>query len=144
MSQRKKRSILQGQNEANITPLADVTTTLIVVFLITMPALMWNGIQVNQAEAGSEQAVVTPTEIKDDELLTVAVTPDGITLNGEAMDTDRLERELTSRLETRQDKTVVIVPDDAVILGNVVEVLDIAKASGAEGLAMLNRIGSGQ
>ena len=27
-------SLLQGQNEANITPLADVTTTLIVVFLI--------------------------------------------------------------------------------------------------------------
>lgn len=144
MSQRKKRSILQGQNEANITPLADVTTTLIVVFLITMPALMWNGIQVNQAEAGSEKAVVTPTELKDDELLTVAVTPDGITLNGEAMDAGRLEQELTTRLARRQDKTVVIVPDDAVVLGSVVEVLDIAKASGAEGLAMLNRIGSGE
>ncbi len=59
MAKRIKRGGLQGQNDANITPLADVTTTLIVVFLITMPALMWNGIQVNQAEAGSEQAVVS-------------------------------------------------------------------------------------
>jgi len=141
MALRNKRSILSGQNEANITPLADVTTTLIVVFLITMPALMWNGIQVNQAEAGSEQAVVTPTEIKDDELLTVAVTPDGITLNGEAMDAVELELQLTDRLALRDDKTVVIVPHDEVILGNVVEVLDVAKASGAEGLAMLNEIG---
>lgn len=142
MSAKKRRSSIQGQNEANITPLADVTTTLIVVFLITMPTLMWNGIQVNSAEAGSEQAVVTPTEKAADGLLMVAVTPDGLTLNGEAMDAARLEIELTARLGERDDKTVVIVPDDTVILGAVVEVLDIAKASGAEGLAMLNEIGS--
>ncbi len=86
MTASKRRSSLQGQNEANITPLADVTTTLIVVFLITMPAMMWNGIQVNSAEAGSEKAVVTPTKAADDGLLTVTVTPAGITLNGEAMD----------------------------------------------------------
>ena len=139
---KKKRSPMQGQNDANITPLADVTTTLIVVFLITMPALMWNGIQVNSAEAGSEQAVVTPTDVADDGLLMVTVTPDGITLNGEAMDIENLEIQLTDQLVGRDDKTVVIVPHDDVILGSVVEVLDIAKASGAESLAMLNEIGS--
>jgi biopolymer transport protein TolR len=142
MAVRRRRSTLEGQNEANITPLADVTTTLIVVFLITMPALLWNGIQVNPAEAGSEQAVITPTEATDDGLLTVAVTPDGITLNGIAMEPEELETELTARLAERSDKTVVIVPHDDVILGLVVEVLDIAKASGAENLAMLNQIGS--
>ena len=142
MAVRRRKSTLEGQNEANITPLADVTTTLIVVFLITMPALLWNGIQVNPAEAGSEQAVITPTEATDDGLLTVAVTPEGITLNGTAMEPDELEIELTARLAERSDKTVVIVPHDDVILGLVVEVLDIAKASGAENLAMLNQIGS--
>ena len=142
MAVRRRRSTLEGQNEANITPLADVTTTLIVVFLITMPALLWNGIQVNSAEAGSEQAVITPTEATDDGLLTVAVTPEGITLNGTAIEPDELETELTARLAERSDKTVVIVPHDDVILGSVVEVLDIAKASGAENLAMLNQIGS--
>jgi len=141
MALRKKRSVLQGQNDANITPLADVTTTLIVVFLITMPALMWNGFQVNQAQAGSENAVVTPTEVEDEDLLTVEVKPEGLTLNGEAVDTATLESLLTLELARRQDKTVVIVPDDSVILGAVVEVLDIAKASGAESLAMLNKVG---
>ncbi len=138
---KKRRQGLQGQNEANITPLADVTTTLIVVFMITMPALMWNGIQVNSAEAGNEQAVVTPTDAAEDGLLMVAVTPEGITLNGEPIDTVNLELELTEQLGTRDDKTVVIVPHDDVILGSVVEVLDIAKASGAESLAMLNELG---
>jgi len=142
MAVRRRGSMLEGQNEANITPLADVTTTLIVVFLITMPALLWNGIQVNSAEAGSEQAVVTPTESTEDGLLTVVVAPEGISLNGTAMEPDELETELTLRLAERSDKTVVIVPHDDVILGTVVEVLDIAKASGAENLAMLNQIGS--
>ena len=142
MAVHRRGSILEGNNEANITPLADVTTTLIVVFLITMPALLWNGIQVNSAEAGSEKAVVTPTDATDDGLLTVAVTPDGITLNGDAMDVVELEIQLTERLATREEKTVVIVPHDDVILGVVVEVLDIAMASGAENLAMLNEIGS--
>jgi biopolymer transport protein ExbD len=142
MAVRRRGSMLEGNNEANITPLADVTTTLIVVFLITMPALLWNGIQVNSAEAGSEQAVVTPTESTEDGLLTVVVAPEGISLNGTPMDPEKLEAELTIRLAERSDKTVVIVPHDDVILGTVVEVLDIAKASGADNLAMLNQIGS--
>jgi len=141
MAKRNKRSVLEGQNEANITPLADVTTTLIVVFLITMPALMWNGFQVNHAEAGSENAMVTPTQVEDAELLTIEVKPEGLLLNGDAVDVESLETRLTDELALRDDKTVVIAADDAVILGAVVEVLDIAKASGAGSLAMLNRIG---
>lgn len=137
---KKQRRSMQGLNEANITPLADVTTTLIVVFLITMPALMWNGFQVNHAEAGSENAVVTPTETQDEDLLTIEVNPDGILLNGAMIPVDDLETTLTGELASRTDKTVVIAADDAVVLGEVVEVLDIAKASGAQSLAMLNRL----
>jgi biopolymer transport protein ExbD len=44
-------------------------------------------------------------------------------------------------LIARRDRTVVIVPDGEVALGRVVTALDIAKASGAENLALLNRIG---
>jgi biopolymer transport protein TolR len=138
---RKKRGLTQGLHEANITPLADVTTTLIVVFLITMPAIMWNGIQVNQAQAGSETAEVQPTEIHDDELVTVAVNPEGIQLNGRTVTPAELEAELPERLARTADRTVVIVPHDDVELGQVVEVLDIAKASGASSLALLNEIG---
>ena len=141
MPKRRNGSVLHGQHEANITPLADVTTTLIVVFLITMSALMWNGIQVNQAEAGTENAVVQPTDVKDDELVTVAVDPDGIKLNGAVVTATQLAAELPARLAARSDRTVVIIPHDDVQLGQVVEVLDIAKASGAQGLALLNEIG---
>jgi biopolymer transport protein TolR len=140
---KSKNSISQGISEANITPLADVTTTLIVVFLITMPAIMWNGIQVNTAEAGSDQQLVTPMTKHEDNIITVTVDPDGIYLDGESIDLADLNQTLRERLAAMADKTVVVVPSDMVTLGLVVEVLDIAKASGAEQLALLNEIDKG-
>ena len=141
MARPKREGVGAGLTDPNITPLADVTTTLIVVFLITMPALMWNGFDVNQAQTGGEQPEVQPTEELDESLLTLAVTPEGLKLNGELLSDQEVADELSRKLAVRDDRTVVIVPDDAVILGRVVTALDIAKASGAESLALLNRIG---
>jgi biopolymer transport protein ExbD len=39
---------------------------------------------------------------------------------------------------------VLVVPSDLVELGTVVEVLDTAKAAGAESLALLNETGKGE
>jgi biopolymer transport protein ExbD len=142
MARPKREGVGAGLNEPNITPLADVTTTLIVVFLITMPALMWNGFDVNQAQTGGEQPEVQPTEELDESLLTLAVTPEGLKLNGELLSDEDIAAALSQKLAVREDRTVVIVPDDAVKLGRVVTALDIAKASGAESLALLNQIGS--
>lgn len=129
----------EGITEANITPLADVTTTLIVVFLVTLPTLLWSGIEVQSKPVQKgNQAVVSRPSAERTGLLTVAVRPDGIRLNDEPIELEQLEGELTRRLAARENRTVVVVPDDAVVLGNVVSVLDIAKASGATDLALLN------
>jgi len=141
MARKQHGGFGQGLSDANITPLADVTTTLIVVFLITMPALMWNGFDVNQAEAGGENPQVQPTAELDEELVTIAVTLEGLKLNGTLLADAQLAETLARELARRDDRTVVIVPDDLVALGRVVTALDIAKASGAESLALLNRIG---
>ena len=75
---------------------------------------------------------------KDDELLTIAVQPEGVTVNRVQVDFADLPDVLVKELASRNDKTVVVVPSDYVELGIVVEVLDIAKASGAGMLALLN------
>ena len=138
MSISKQGRFNGGNNKANVTPLADVTTTLIVVFLITMPAIMWNGIQVNSAEASSEQQVLAPQVKSSDQIVTVTVTREEILVNGENIAMTELEGHLRARLASMPDKTVVIVPSDSVEFGTVVSVLDIAKTSGAEALALLN------
>ncbi len=134
-----KRSGMREENSANITPLADVTTTLIVVFLITMPAIMGNGIQVNATRAEASETVVTTRGQSDDEMLMVTVAPEGIKVNGDTVALAELEDLLKSRLDERIDKTVVIVPSDFVKLGDVVDVMDAAKGGGATSLALLNR-----
>jgi biopolymer transport protein TolR len=141
MSISKQGRFSDAITRANVTPLADVTTTLIVVFLITMPAIMWNGIQVNSAEARAEQQVITPTVKAKDEITTVRVEPERIVLAGETVTLAELEPKLRERLAARDDKTVVIVPADGCVYGQVVAVLDIAKASGAGALALLNELG---
>jgi biopolymer transport protein ExbD len=134
-----KRSGMREENAANITPLADVTTTLIVVFLITMPAIMGNGIQVNATRAEGSETVVTTREQQDEEMLMVSVAPEGIKVNGVTVTLEELEPLLAERLAERIDKTVVIVPSDFVHLGEVVDVMDAAKGGGATSLALLNR-----
>lgn len=137
---RKKRIELGGVTGANVTPLADVTTTLIVVFLVTMPTIMWSGIDVKATEGEGGDQVLAREVSKDDndELLTIAVQPEGVTVNRQQVDFADLSGVLVEMLSTRDDKTVVIVPSDYVELGRVVEVLDVAKASGAGSLALLN------
>jgi len=140
MLRKKKNATFQGQTDANITPLADVTTTLIVVFLITMPTMMWNGIQVNATSAQADSEIVTTIAPEDqEEMLTVVVSVGEVTLNGVVIELNALEEELRGQLAARTDKTVVVVPSDTVPLGDVVSVLDAAKAGGAQSLAMLNR-----
>jgi len=131
---------MREENSANITPLADVTTTLIVVFLITMPAIMGNGIQVNATRAEASDTVVSTAAPEDEEeLLMVSVTPEGIQVNGEDTPLADLSASLGEKLAARVEKTVVIVPSDYVTLGDVVDVMDAAKAGGAKSLALLNR-----
>jgi biopolymer transport protein ExbD len=136
---RSNRSHLHQESSPNITPLADVTTILIIVFLMTMPAILGNGIQVNATRAEASETVVTTREQQDQEMLMVSVAPEGIKVNGEAVALADLERRLADALSARTDKTVVIVPSDFVRLGDVVDVMDAAKGGGASSLALLNR-----
>jgi biopolymer transport protein ExbD len=135
-----KRSAMRQDNEPNITPLADVTTTLIVVFLITMPAIMGNGIQVNATRAEASESVVATAAPEDqDEMVMVSVTTDGLKMGDEVIPLAELAGRISAKLENRAEKTVIIVPSDFVKLGNVVDAMDAAKAGGAQSLALLNR-----
>jgi biopolymer transport protein TolR len=139
----RNTGLTKGLNEPNITPLADVTTTLIVAFLITMPAIMWNGINVRAAQSSADEQVVAPTSERDDGLLTVAVNPEGITVNEQPVAVADLRETLALNLRLRDDRTVLVVPSDLVTLREVVDVLDIAKSAGAESLALLNETEEG-
>ncbi|MBM4117966.1 biopolymer transporter ExbD [bacterium] len=135
---RARAKQLPGIAEANIVPLADVVTTLIVVFLMTMPALMWSGIQVNATRAAKTETVVRKENSAEDKL-TVLVTAGSIQVDGRHVDLAELGRLARERLAASADRTVIVVPEADVRLGNVVTVMDVLKQNGAKGLALLGR-----
>lgn len=135
---RRRSQPLGGIAEANIVPLADVVTTLIVVFLMTMPALMWSGIQVNATRATKTETVVRKENSAEDKL-TVLVTAASIQVDGRHVDLAELGSLARERLAASGDRTVIVVPEADVRLGNVVTVMDVLKQNGAKGLALLGR-----
>lgn len=137
---RKGKPTVRTIAEANVTPLADVVTTLIVVFLMTMPALVWSGIQVNATRASRSREVVRKDRSTADKM-TVLIHKGVIEVDGRSLRMAELAEMTRDRMAGTDDRTVILVPDDDVPLGWVVTVMDVLKQNGAEGLALLNRIG---
>ena len=125
----------------NLTPLSDAALTLIIVFLITMPALLWTGIKINATKAiRSERAEAPKPDLQP---VSISITEQKVYLNGKEVAIKNLKRNLGKELAKKKGRTVIVVPDANVLLDRVVKVLDIAKQAGADKLALLRKRGKG-
>lgn len=117
--------------EINITPLTDVVMVLLVIFMVTTPLMMNEAFKIKLPTAAT-------AEPQPEQTTTVSVTYPGniIYLNKAQVSLDDLKGLLSSRMATSPDKTVVIKADKSVLHGMVVQILDIAKESGALKLAI--------
>ena len=115
--------------EINITPLTDIFLVLLIIFMITSSAMIEAGPKVNLPQAG-----VTSSETRG-----VVVTVDEnerIFVDGREVARDQLAEGLRGAVEQSAVKRVVLQGDRAVILGDVVTILDQARAAGAEEVAI--------
>jgi len=116
--------------EINVTPLTDIFLVLLIIFMVTTTAVIQEGknIDLPSAEIASE---TTP------EGVTVEVDEAGlIHVNGEVVEERALGQALEVALAASQDKVVVLRGDKKVLLGQAVDVLDLAQRAGAEGIAI--------
>ena len=123
--------------EINITPLTDVFLVLLVIFMVT------TSVAANQSKnielPGAEVSDITPKGV------TVEVTPDGAMLVNDIPTTEadlfaRLEKALS---ETRE-KVVILRGDRKVMLGQAINILDVAQKAGAQGIALATKPRSGK
>src|SRR6185369_1689881 len=105
--------------EINITPLTDIFLVLLIIFMITSSAMVESGPKVDLPEAG-----VTSSETKN------------IFVNGAATTRDQLAAGLRQAVEASAVKRVVLQGDKGVQLGDVVYILDEARAAGAAEVAI--------
>jgi biopolymer transport protein ExbD len=118
--------------EINITPLTDVFLVLLVIFMVTTSVVASQGKQVDLP--GAEVSDTTPQGV------TVTVSPDGeILVNDRAVTEGTLYAALEDALENSREKLVILRGDKKVLLGQAVNILDLAQQAGATGIALATK-----
>jgi biopolymer transport protein ExbD len=123
--------------DVNVIPLADVSLVLLILMMVLSPMIMQSMIKVQATKATAIKALA---EKPPEPPLILLINPDGLLLNSVKISTELdLASRLAQALGQRDDKTVLITADPAVLHGKVVEILDLVKQQGAEKIALLKK-----
>ena len=115
--------------EINITPLTDIFLVLLIIFMITTSAMIDSAARVNLPKS-------TQT-VEETRGLTVSVTSDNrIFVNQASVPAEQLEATLRDLLTDDPKKLVILQGDQAVLLGQVVRIMDAAKRAGAVAISV--------
>ncbi len=113
----------------NLTPLIDIVFLLLVFFMLTSHFVREEALNLDLPVAESGQAV------EERDQLEIVVTAEGHLLFREHLvEPQALKATLNAALQESDNKVVRIRGDRAVSLGRAVELLDIARGAGAEGV----------
>jgi biopolymer transport protein ExbD len=116
--------------EINVTPLTDIFLVLLIIFMVTTTAVHDEGKNIDLPSA--EVAEETPPEG-----VTVEIDALGrLQVNAKIVSEADLPAALASALDLAEDKVVVLKGDRSVLLGQAVNILDLAQKAGAEGIAI--------
>jgi biopolymer transport protein ExbD len=120
--------------DINVTPMVDIMLVLLIIFMVVTP-LLQKGTSVEMAKTRY------PREMKEadrDDAIIVAITRDGkIFLHDELLTKDKLSERVKDLLQAKIDKTVYVRSDRRAKYGEVVDVVDIVRASGVDSLGLL-------
>jgi biopolymer transport protein ExbD len=118
--------------EINITPLTDVFLVLLIIFMVTSSVVANQSKQVDLP--GAEVSDTTPQGV------TVTVEPTGAMLVNDVPTSEaELFGALESALADTRDKLVILRGDKKVLLGQAVNILDLAQQAGATGIALATK-----
>ena len=135
---RERRVVIGGEGgetdgivaEINVTPLTDIFLVLLIIFMVTTTAVHDEGKNIDLPSA--EVAEETPPEGVTVEIDRLGV----LKVNAETVPEGELSQALEAALALAQDKVVVLKGDQQVLLGQAVNILDLAQKAGAEGIAI--------
>lgn len=121
-----------ANSEINVTPLVDVCLVLLIIFMVMLPK---NVPEISVKVPPEQKTKQKPPESEN---LVLGLTKDGaITINRTPVEKSKLKDTLENQLKFRDKKVVFVNFDDDAVYGLAVEVLDIAKHSGADVLGIM-------
>lgn len=118
-----------------LTSLVDIALALVIGFIVALPFFFETGIFVSQPGV-TKAAPGQESDVK----VNILLTNDGkIVLNERELSKELLTALLPQLLNRSVSKRVIISSEDEVCYDDVVQVLDLAKQSGAANLCLLRR-----
>jgi biopolymer transport protein ExbD len=115
--------------EINVTPLTDIFLVLLIIFMVTTTVVQNEGKNIDLPR-GSESEE-SPNGV------TVSIDIEGIMqVNDRVVTESELFEALEAALEIADKKIVILRGDKTVMLGQAVNILDLAQRAGAEGIAL--------
>jgi biopolymer transport protein ExbD len=122
-----------AQSEINVTPLVDICLVLLIIFMVMLPK---NVPEISVRVPPESKQKQKPQQVNEN--LVLGLTKDGaVTLNRNPLDRDALGTTLETQLKFRDKKVIFVNFDDDANYGKAVELLDLAKRSGAEVLGIM-------
>lgn len=123
----------EALSDINVTPLVDVMLVLLIIFMVTAPALT-TGVNVELPEASAEAMPAA------DESVIVTMTAKGKLYIGETeVPRQNLEEKIAAIFGERTDREVFVRADQSVPYGKVVKLLADLKAAGIAKVGMVTR-----
>jgi biopolymer transport protein ExbD len=123
-----------AKSDINVTPLIDVVLVLLIIFMVLTPSMLKN---LPMMVPDKSEDASTPAMPPDSSIMVEYTAKRELTVNGEAAAIESLATNLADRLKARRQKVVFFKAEDKAPYGEVVRLLDIARGSGAETLAIV-------
>lgn len=132
LRKRRFRSTLEHKADINITPLMDVMCLLLVVFIITMPAL-----EMDMDVSPPKYKPKNQIDDRNSVLVTIYKGAKRIRCDRQDIKSDeQLDRLLKAKLNENHEAQVVIRADETVELGEVFRVMRLAQKAGYSRIGM--------
>lgn len=121
-------------NAINVTPMVDVMLVLLIIFMVITPMLS-KGVSVDMVRTRNP---VSMDEADKEDALVVAITRDGRIFLGRGMiQPEELGVQVEDAVSNKLDKTVYIKADARARYEAVVDVINVLRSVGVDGLGLL-------
>lgn len=129
----RSRSDQSSAALVDIAPLIDIVFILLIFFLVTATFVRDTGVRVTRPQAMMSQPV-------EQAALRVSITASGdVYVEGQSISLEELTNKVTEFVNQNRQKAVIVIPDEAVLSGRLVEVMDAARMGGAEDVAVATK-----
>jgi len=129
----RQRRADDDSSEINIAPLIDIVFILLIFFLVNTTFIRETGIQVEKPAADTAAAL-------PGESMRVAIAPSGaVYTEGRSVSPPELRSRVSAFVAEGRNRAVIVIPDRAVPSGRLVDVMDAARAAGAQNVSLATR-----